>query len=53
MHKYVQQCLENRRAARSVEESYRIPNGKGILQNLFHILCNLLCGEVIVLQYLV
>lgn len=28
-------------------------NGKGILQNLLHILCNLLCGEVIVLQYLV
>lgn len=53
MHKYVQQCLENRRAARPTEESYRIPNGKGILQNLLHILCNLLCGEVIVLQYLV
>ena len=30
-----------------------MPNGKGILQNLLHILCNLLCGEVIVLQYLV
>ena len=29
-----------------------MPNGKGILQNLL-ILCNLLCGEVIVLQYLV
>ena len=53
MHKYVQQCLENRRAARPAEESYRIPNGKGILQNLLHILRNLLCGEVIVLQYLV
>ena len=53
MHKYVQQCLENRRAARPAKESYRIPNGKGILQNLLHILRNLLCGEVIVLQYLV
>lgn len=30
-----------------------MPNGKGILQNLLHILRNLLCGEVIVLQYLV
>ena len=30
-----------------------MPNGKGILQNLLHILRNLFCGEVIVLQYLV
>ena len=30
-----------------------MPNRKGILQNLLHILRNLLCGEVIVPQYLV
>ena len=53
MHKYVQQCLENHRATRPAEESYRMPNRKGILQNLLHILRNLLCGEVIVPQYLV